>query len=99
MLGPRGFTYTRGRRPLVSAGPLSLSLPLGLSGVAVACASDLAFLSGVLPCPLAAVLCGLVLPRLMSRSEKLRQLAVQLASMASVPPGVARRARRTNLNC
>ena len=71
--------------PLVSAwGPPGPSLLFGHSGAAVASAPGLAFLAGARLCPLATVLCGLVLPRLSSRPEQLRRLTAQLASLASL---------------
>ena len=65
----------------------SLSLSLGLPCVAAAPAPGLGR-SSVRLCPLAAVSCALALPPRMSRSEQLRQLAVQLASLASVEDAV-----------
>ena len=56
--------------PSPRVGPLSLAPPWPLW--------CLAFLPSVHPCPLAVVVCGLVLPRLMS------QAAVQLASLTSL---------------
>ena len=84
MLGPRGPTYsfwiqTLGLR-LGSPGPQPLSFHFGLSRVVCSWYC----LSPRCAPVLATFLCGLVLPRLMSRSEELRQLTVQLALLASL---------------
>ena len=87
MLAPRGPTHSSGSRPLVSAwsprAPFSWISP-GLPGAAVARSPGPGCPPVVRPCLPAAVLRDVTLSRPTSRSEELRQLAVQLASLESV---------------